>query len=84
MALMRLRLVIRRHEMLDLRILWSLEEVGSGDFGTISNLLHRVDEMFSLVNDSCGLEEYVVELDGFECLHFSPLSTVFKDNDEVV
>lgn len=84
MPAMRLRLTIRRHRMMDIRILWSLEEVGRGDFGTVAHLLHRVDEMFGLTNGTNGLEEYTVEFDGFECLHFSPIATILKDNDEVV
>lgn len=50
---------------------------------TVSQLLEQVNEAIPLESEDWGLEDYAVEVQGFECLHFSTLSHVLKEEDEV-
>ncbi len=62
---------------------------------TIAQLLEDVNEVLPLetqvrdVDSQCGggqwgLEDYVVEVEGFECLHFMEVDGLLRDGDEVV
>ena len=84
---MRLQLVIQRYGLPQIRILWT---VGSPDLPhetgssiTISKFLEQINEIVPLEADDWGLEDYAVEVKGFECLHFSELHQVLKEDDEV-
>ena len=86
---MRLRLTVRRHGLPDANILWSsnglpLGSEGSNDKATIAQLLTQINEVIPLESEDWGLEDYVIELGGFECVHFSTLESVLKDDDTVV
>ena len=50
---------------------------------TISQFLEQVNEVLPLESEDWGLEDYSVEVRGFECLHFSELNQVLKEDDEV-
>ena len=50
---------------------------------TIAQLLDQINEVVPLEAADWGLEDYVVEVNGFECLHFCSLS-ILKENDHVV
>jgi hypothetical protein len=50
---------------------------------TIARLLEDVNHIIPLEAEHWGLEDYVVEVQGFECLHFSPVSQVLKEDDLV-
>ena len=50
---------------------------------TIAQLLEAVNEILPLESGEWGLVDYTVEVRGFECLHFSELSHVLKEDDEV-
>jgi hypothetical protein len=50
---------------------------------TISRLLEQVNHIVPLEAEDWGLEDYVVQVGRFECIHFSPVSQVLKDDDEV-
>ena len=83
---MRLRLVVKRHELPDTALLWAVDEVQNP---TISQVLDGLNEVIPLeMEGEWGLEEYVVELKtgtgSFECLHYMPLKSVLKEDDEVV
>lgn len=83
---MRLRLVVKRHELPDTALLWAVDEVQNP---TISQVLDGLNEVIPLeVEGEWGLEEYVVELKtgtgSFECLHYMPVKSVLKEEDEVV
>lgn len=65
---------------------------GSGGL-TIAQLLEDVNEVIPLethVEDGIGdagqwgLEDYAVEVMGFECLHFMEVDGLLRDGDEVV
>ena len=83
---MRLQLAIQRHGLPIVRILWT---VGSSNVPneavstTISKFLEQVNEIIPLEADDWGLEDYAVDVHGYECLHFSELSQVLKEDDEV-
>lgn len=85
---LRLRLVVQRNGMPDVRILFNV--ILTND-PTISQLLEQVNETTPL-EDADGewdLDDYAVELhDGkghaFECLHFQPVATVLDKDDEVL
>ncbi|KAI4286580.1 MAG: hypothetical protein L6R35_004163, partial [Caloplaca aegaea] len=54
-----------------------------GDTSTISQLLEQVNDIIPLESEEWGLEDYIVEVGGFECLHFQETNQVLKENDEV-
>jgi hypothetical protein len=68
---------------------------GNGDY-TIADLLEDVNEVVPLETEEApsgldgepsgqwGLEDYVVEVAGFECLHFMEIEGLLRDGDEVV
>ena len=83
---MRLRLHIQRHGLPPGPVIWTTgdsDSVRGAQNGTISQLLERVNDIIPLESDEWGLEDYIVEIHGYECLHFQELESVFKDDDEV-
>lgn len=50
---------------------------------TIAQFVERVNDIIPLESDDWGLEDYAVEVRGFECLHFSEVGQVLKEDDEV-
>lgn len=93
---MRLRLTILRHALPPVRILWTLgshlphqhpDEPASASPLTsqpVSKFLEAVNEIVPLEAEQWGLEDYAVEVDGFECLHFETLGRVLREGDLVV
>ncbi|KAI9825030.1 MAG: hypothetical protein M1826_007108 [Phylliscum demangeonii] len=59
-------------------ILWTAEK-GS----TIAQLLESVNDIIPLESDHWGLEDYAVDVLGFECLHFQEVKAVLRDGDVV-
>ena len=83
---MRLRLTIQRHGLPPSPVIWTTGDPSPTKrtpSSTISQLLERVNDVIPLESDDWGLEDYVVEINGYECLHFQELGSVFKDDDEV-
>ncbi|WQF88256.1 hypothetical protein CDEST_13270 [Colletotrichum destructivum] len=83
---LRLRLVVRRHGVPDVKLLWNAT---ADEDLTISKLVAQVNEVVPLESGEWGLEDYAVELkdasgDGFECVHFHLVSKVLKDDDQVL
>jgi hypothetical protein len=83
---LRLRLAVRRNGLPEVNVVWPVL-VQSGL--TIANLLEQVNEVLPLESADWGLEDYAVELQGnggssYECLHFQPLQSVLKDDDQVL
>ncbi len=83
---MRLRLVVRRNGLPELRLMW---HVHLDSNPTISKLLEQLNNQVPLESDHWGLEDYVVELhdsDGvdFECLHYQSVRSVLKADDRVL
>lgn len=77
---MRLRLTILRHKLPSISVLWT---VPASKPQTVAQLLEDVNHIVPLEAESWGLEDYVVEVGGFECLHFSSVAELLKDDDEV-
>lgn len=84
---MRLRLIIQRHSLPPVQLLWTVGDDPSpfspGPSATTSQLLEQVNEIIPLESEDWGLEDYAVEVCGFECLHFSELSHILREDDEV-
>jgi hypothetical protein len=83
---MRLRLIVRRHGVPEVRLLWNAG--GDGDL-TFSKFLSQINDVLPLESDQWGLEDYAVEFrdwdsNAFECLHFQQLSHVLKEDDQVM
>jgi hypothetical protein len=83
---MRLRLVVRRQDIPDVKLVWSV--ASEPDF-TIAKLLSDVSEAIPLESAEWGLEDYVVELldqdgDTFECLHFLHAAKLLHDGDLIM
>ncbi|KAF5486887.1 hypothetical protein CGCS363_v013736 [Colletotrichum siamense] len=83
---LRLRLVVRRHGVPDVKLLWNAT---ANEDLTISKLVAEVNEVIPLESGEWGLEDYAVELkdasgDGFECVHYHLVSKVLKEDDQVL
>lgn len=81
---MRLRLTIQRNGLPAANILWSVPDTYSTSAYTITRLLEDVNLIVPLEAEHWGLEHYVVEVGGFECLHFMPVGQALKEDDCVL
>ena len=50
---------------------------------TVAQFLEQINEVVPLEATDWGLEDYVLEVNGFECLHFCSLS-ILKEDDRVL
>lgn len=80
---MRLRLSIQRHGLAKVEILWTVPEDEKSSIATVSQLLEQINETVPLEARDWGLEDYVVSIGGFECLHFAKVDQILKDEDVV-
>ncbi|TID26355.1 hypothetical protein E2P81_ATG00831 [Venturia nashicola] len=80
---MRIRLCVRRNGLPDANLLWPAVEQVNGSKQKIADLLTAVNETMPLESLDWTLEDYVVEIAGFECLHWQFLGHVLKDEDQV-
>ncbi|KAF2730716.1 hypothetical protein EJ04DRAFT_579659 [Polyplosphaeria fusca] len=80
---MRLRLSVQRHGLPAVNLVWPVPDTNSPQAYTIARLLEDVNKIFPLEAEQWGLEDYTVELDGFECLHFTPVFQALKENDQL-
>ncbi|CUS08059.1 unnamed protein product, partial [Tuber aestivum] len=81
---MRLRLFIQRNRLPPTKIWWDTSSFEPGDDHNISTLLSRVAQIVPMESGGWGLEDYAVEVDGFEVLHFQEVERVIREGDEVV
>lgn len=79
---MRLRIRVQRNELPAVNALWPLTDVQQKH--TIAQLLEAINQTFPLETDKWGLEDYVVTVASYECLHYHEIGAVCKDEDEVV
>ncbi|RYP09599.1 hypothetical protein DL764_001203 [Monosporascus ibericus] len=83
----RLRIVVQRNGLPDDRFMLPLSLEGDP---TVAKLLEHVhSNYFPLESDQWGLEDYAVYRQGsdgsrFECLHFSAIGSLFKDDDQAL
>lgn len=85
---MRLQLTIHRQGIPPVHVLWTLSHTrpplaAAGSSIITSQFLEQVNEIIPLESEDWGLEDYVVEVRGFECLHFWELGQVLKEDDAV-
>lgn len=80
---MRLRLSVQRNNLPATNILWTVPQTTSQQAYTIARLLEDVNAVLPLEAEQWGLEDYIVEVEGFECLHFSPVAQTLKEDDHV-
>ena len=81
---MRLRLTVERHLLPSVRLLWNVSPSTAPGAGlTVSQFLEQINDIVQLEADKWGLEDYAVEVQGFECLHFSEIHRLLKEDDEV-
>jgi hypothetical protein len=85
---MRLQLTIQRHALPPTNILWTVRvqdptSTSALAYATISQLLEDVNDVVTLESDDWGLEDYAVEIGGYECLHFQPIDSVLKEDDKI-
>jgi hypothetical protein len=80
---MRLRLTVQRNSLPAANVLWNVSGTNSTQAYTITRLLEDINHVIPLEAEHWGLEHYVVEVAGFECLHFSPVVQALKDDDHV-
>lgn len=86
---MRLQLSIKRCSLPTTDIIFTTRAFGpcpatSNPDATIAQLLEDVNDIIPLESANWGLEDYAVEVNGYECLHFSPIDAVLRDDDQVV
>jgi hypothetical protein len=79
---MRLRLRVQRNELPAVNTLWPITDVQQKH--TVAQLLEAINQTFPLETDKWGLEDYVVTVASYECLHYHEIGAVCKDEDEVV
>lgn len=75
---MRLRLQVERQELPTAKVLWNIQPTT-----TTAELLDQINDFFPLEAQGWGLEDYAVQVAGYEVLHFQQLGQVLKDDDEV-
>jgi hypothetical protein len=80
---MRLRLSIRRHALPPAEVLWNVSEEQALKLFSIAQLLEEINHIIPLESQDWGLEDYVVEVGGFECFHFAQVAQVLKDEDRI-
>ncbi|KAK5087275.1 hypothetical protein LTR70_007013 [Exophiala xenobiotica] len=86
---MRLRVTVQRHELPEVRHLFNTTAAhgpGKQRIETVAELVSAVNTVVPLESSDgeWGLEEYLVEVNDYECLHYQELQDVLRDDDEVV
>ena len=82
---MRIRLSVNRYSLGTTKIWWDTSIINEGRPGsTIAMLLESVNEVCLLEIENFGLEDYVVEVGGWEVLHFQEVEGLLREGDEVV
>lgn len=76
---MRLYLSIQRHSLPIVNLIWKAPT----ELTTVAQLLEQVHEIIPLESEGWGIEDYVVSIDNFECLHFQNIHDVFHSEDHV-
>lgn len=76
---MRVRLDIARHELPSVKILWNV----APEAITISKLLEQIHDAIPLESDGWGIEDYAVEVNGYEALHYLNPHIILHEEDQV-
>lgn len=75
---MRIKLEVLRQDLPPVKVLWSVTP-----HMLASQLLEKIDEHFPLESDDWGFEDYAVQLDGYEILHYMPLDNLLDQDSHV-
>jgi hypothetical protein len=80
--------MIHRHGIPPVQILWTVAQTrpphaSASSSITVSQFLEQVNDIIPLESEDWGLEDYAVEVGGYECLHFSELGQLLKNDEEV-
>ncbi|KAK4985123.1 hypothetical protein LTR66_008271 [Elasticomyces elasticus] len=81
--MVRLRVSIHRNGLPSTNILWNIPDAQLHAKTTTYNLVEQINDVVPLDAEGWGLEDYIVLVGGFECLHFAELKNTLKDEDEV-
>ena len=86
---MRLHVSIKRYFLPTTNVIFTTRALGpspatSSTDATIAQLLEDINDIVPLESADWGLEDYAVEVHGYECLHFSPIDAVLRDDDQIV
>ncbi|KAF2277759.1 uncharacterized protein EI97DRAFT_465889 [Westerdykella ornata] len=81
---MRLRITVQRHGLPATSILWRVPEHPNPEYYTIAGLLEDLNHVIPLEAPDWGLDDYVVLVGGFECVHFDSVRLLLKDEDELL
>lgn len=84
---MRLYLNIQRQGLPDVKVLWTTDGLRvsqKSTTSTIAQLLEQINDTIPLEAEDWDLNDYAVEVRGFECLHFVPLEQILKEDDHVM
>lgn len=85
---MRLQVTIIRHGLPPINILWTSSSpfphhLTTESSATIAQLVEDINDIIPLESGEWGLEDYIVEVGEYECLHFQPVESVLKEDDKV-
>ena len=80
---MRIQLSIHRQNLPSVNLLWAVPDDQTRPI-TIAQLLEDVNNIVPLESEEWGLEDYVAQLGKFECLHFSHVQELLKEDDHLV
>jgi len=75
---MRLRLSVSRHDLPTVHVLWNADPAWR-----IAELLENIHRDIPLQAEHWDFQDYRLELDGYECLHYQIVGEVLRDDDEV-
>jgi hypothetical protein len=86
---MRIFVTILRNCLPATEVVWALPEIELGNGNgtshfTIAKLLASISGTVPLESEEWGLEDYLLEVGGYECIHYMPAEKLLKDGDHVV
>ncbi|KAK6344995.1 hypothetical protein TWF718_006939 [Orbilia javanica] len=80
----RARLLINREGLAPVRIVWPLQPaIEQNPRYSVYDLLKDVNKAFPLDDGASGLEDYTVEIDGCDLVHYMPIAHLVSDQDEI-
>jgi len=76
---MRLRLEVVRHGLPPIKVVWNATPKLS-----IAELLQELNAFVPLEADEWDLDDYTLQIGGFETLHYQLVGDVLKEDEEIV
>ncbi|KAF2401885.1 hypothetical protein EJ06DRAFT_581108 [Trichodelitschia bisporula] len=78
---MRLFVEVCRHGLPPSLVTWLVND--DNKHLTVAGLLSEIDQVFSLESEEWSLEDYILELNGFECLQWQYVRDVLHADDQI-